>query len=282
MATNKPQEESSLIVQQSNEIIPATFDSPVLTEREASAEFLALMQENLEDVPLKFPRIKIPSGGGSAFEMPGEDEAPLIQLDCIILDQYRVNAYWPEEEDGAAKANQPPSCFAMDAKTGTGEPGGDCARCPMNQWQSSSKGKGKACKNIRRVYILLAGSRLPHLLTLPPTSLEDFNSHMIGLTDKGIPYYGISSKAKLYKKVSAQGKTYSVCSWAKGEKLSPEETKLIREYIKPMKKFMRNVGIDEADYSTGEDSGASAAGVDRAMDAMEGSQGVQQGPPQPF
>ena len=58
--------------------------------------------DELDGFELSFERIKIPAGGTTAFEVPGDDpENPDIEkeLRVIIIDQYPVNAYYKEAYD---------------------------------------------------------------------------------------------------------------------------------------------------------------------------------------
>lgn len=51
-----------------------------------------------------------------------------------------------------------------------------CQLCEMNQYGTDqSGGKGKACKNMRTLYILRSGEAMPIQLSLPPTSLSPFS-----------------------------------------------------------------------------------------------------------
>ena len=52
---------------------------------------------------LPFERAKIPSGGGLAFELPGETEdEPVMSTDLtgVLIHHHPVNAYWKEEYAG--------------------------------------------------------------------------------------------------------------------------------------------------------------------------------------
>ena len=62
------------------------------------AEAIAEEMDGLGTVP--FDRVKIPSGGGLAFELPGEDEddtESATELVGVILYHHPVNAYWKEK-----------------------------------------------------------------------------------------------------------------------------------------------------------------------------------------
>jgi hypothetical protein len=124
---------------------------------------------------LPFERAKIPSGGGLAFELPGETEdEPVMSTDLtgVLIHHHPVNAYWKEEYAGG---NVQPDCSSHDGKQGVERETGeihDCSKCPHNQFGSGKNGSGKACKNIHRCYILQEGNPVPIILALPPTSLK--------------------------------------------------------------------------------------------------------------
>ena len=62
------------------------------------AEAIAEEMDGLGSIP--FERAKIPSGGGLAFELPGETEdEPVMstELTGVILHHHPVNAYWAEQ-----------------------------------------------------------------------------------------------------------------------------------------------------------------------------------------
>ena len=128
------------------------------------------MMEELEGLDLTFDRVKIPSGGGLAFEIPlDDDEVDTVkEIVGVIVDHHRVNAYWPAAFSGQG---QPPACSSVDGKTGVAAPDADlawagrtqaCAECPLNQWGSDEGGGGgKACKNMVRIYIVREGDVFP-------------------------------------------------------------------------------------------------------------------------
>ena len=57
---------------------------------------------------------------------------------------------------------------------GYGEPGGTCVDCVLNQFGSDGNNKGKACKNMRMLYLLRSGEYMPIQIALPPTSLTPY------------------------------------------------------------------------------------------------------------
>lgn len=230
-----------------------SFNLPVLS---SPSEIIAVMKENLEGTAPRFERVKIPSGGGLAFELPGEGDQPEITQEIVgvVLDHYAVNAYWSAKYSGQGN---PPDCSALNAKAGEGNPGGNCATCPMNQWgtavdQYGNPTAGKACKNIHRLYILREGEVFPLLLALPPTSLGNFTHYMARLTSKLRPFYGCVTKVKLQKAQNRNGIVYSQATFTKLVDLSKEEIMAIRQYAEQLRNTMRSVAIEATDYDVAE------------------------------
>lgn len=229
------------------------FDLPVLSDDMAAA-----MAEEMDGLQLSFPRIKIPSGGGLAFEVPGDDpENPDAEKEIVgvIVDHHPVNAYWQDKYSGA---NNPPDCASMDGKIGVDQDGNrkPCNSCPMNEWGTAEDGRGKACKNMHRVYILREGEMLPLLLTLPPTSLKNISDYLgLRIVSKGLRSYGVVSKVSLKKAQNAGGINYSQAVFALAGKLAPDQVKAMAEYSQGIKVLTRllAVGADEYAQTAGGD-----------------------------
>ena len=129
--------------------------------------------DDMDGVTPSFPRVKIPGGGVPQFEMPSDNpEQPVYEqkIQGIIVYNHLSNAYWPEGSE--YDDDVPPLCQSVDGKLGYGTPGGVCAGCACNAFGSVSNGKGKACKNMRTLYLLRSGDLMPMVLNLPPTSLK--------------------------------------------------------------------------------------------------------------
>ena len=112
------------------------------------------LADDMEGLRLSFTRIKIPGGGHLQFEIPSgnpdvPDYAPYLE-GVILYSQ------------------------SFDGKVGYGEPGGTCADCVLNQFGSDGNNKGKACKNMRMLYLLRSGEYMPIQIALPPTSLMPY------------------------------------------------------------------------------------------------------------
>ena len=142
-----------------------------------------------EDPELKIPtyRVKIPSGGGRAFDIITGDEefdTSVTSFRGVVANYHNCNALYLNPEPN----NEPPDCSSPDGIKGLDMLSGeikDCENCPSNQWGSGNgTRRGKACKNMRRLYILVEGSDMPVVMTLPPTSIagwEKYKSAVLGV-----------------------------------------------------------------------------------------------------
>ena len=144
---------------QNNELMTTTgnnFILPQAMETTFTAEELA---EDMDGIQLNFQQVKVPAGGALQYEIPTEDpDNPDYSryLEGVMLYHHPSNAYWP---DGAEyDDNTPPLCQSVDGKIGYGSPGGICASCMNNRFGSDSRGSGKACKNMRVLYLLQNGA----------------------------------------------------------------------------------------------------------------------------
>jgi len=93
-------------------------------------------------------------------------EVPSNTMDVVIIDHIIEHAYYTGQFDPTRP--QPPVCFAfgrvedeMKLHEKSSEPqggeGGACVTCPMLEWGTSDRGRGKACKAIRRLALITEG-----------------------------------------------------------------------------------------------------------------------------
>ena len=156
-------------------------------------ELLAELQDEMDDLDpesgITCLKIKIPSGGGLAYEVQTdeEDDAEYMkQIDGVVIFTHRANGFWPGAYGSGEDQNQPPACASMDGKTAIWTDTGElrsCEGCPYNEYgsgadQTGKQGRGKACKNMRRLYLMMSGDPNLYLLTVPPTSIKDVNRQL--------------------------------------------------------------------------------------------------------
>lgn len=188
------------------------------------------LAEDMEGMRLSFPRVKIPAGGVLQFEMPGDDpDHPeyVDKLTGVLLFHHASNGYWPNAMDDEDKS---PICSSVDGKMGIGDPGGPCASCELNAFGSAEDGKGKACKNMRSLYLLQSGELMPIELKLPPTSLKGFNDFMnAAFLTRGRASFG--SVIEISLKRMNNGNPYSVATFRKLHDFTGEDLAQIKAFV---------------------------------------------------
>lgn len=146
----------------------------------------------------------------------------------MILYNHDTCAYWPEGSE--YDDNVTPLCSSVDGKTGYGAPGGICATCALNQYGSVEKGKGKACKNMRNLYILRSGEHMPMLLSLPPTSLRPYSDFITAaFATRRRPIYSGVVQIGL-KRVDNGSNTYSVATFRLVQRFEGNDLLQIKQY----------------------------------------------------
>jgi len=224
------------------------FTVPALPDKESIAM-------EMDGLPFDFERVKIPSGGGLAFEVPGEDDdSPDMakEISGVIVYHHPANAYWAEKYTGA---NNPPDCSSMDGKFGEGDPGGPCAACQYNQFGSDPEGGGgKACKNMRRIYILREGEIFPLLVTLSPMSLRNFGRYVSRrVLQRGLRTYKVVTNIALKKATSSGGIVYSQATFKMAGVLPEDVAAGMEQYGNFVKNASLEVAIGADDYDITEE-----------------------------
>lgn len=176
-------------------------------------------KENLEGVTPRLPKIQMPTGRGKEFtiDRPGEEKQDLREIVGIILYHSPANAWW-KEAFGQGNASISPDCASHDGiKPSAQYPNLQsdfCASCKHNQFGSKvdpvtgAKTRGKACRNVKRVIVLIKGDPIPLLLTVPPTSLRVIDDFMVKLRKEKRPYYSVGTKITLVTETSNTGIEY--------------------------------------------------------------------------
>ena len=87
------------------------------------------LQEEMAGLNIQFDRIKVPSGGGLAFEVPGENpDEPDLQKEfsAVILYHHPMLSYYKEKYTGGSEA---PDCSSIDGVYGIDKETGERRLC---------------------------------------------------------------------------------------------------------------------------------------------------------
>ena len=201
------------------------------------------MAEELEGLEGGFDRVKIPAGGATMFELPGDDaDEPetVKEFSAVILYHHPVLQYYKEKYTGGSN---PPDCGSFDGVNGEGDPGGVCAKCPLNQF-GSGENNAKACKNRRRIFLLREGEMFPLILSLPTGSMKEFSRYIKRLLSKGRKSNMVVTRFSLRKATNSSGIAYSQAQFSIDRPLTSEEQILINSLTEQVKVYSRRVGFD--------------------------------------
>ena len=116
-------------------------------------------------------------------------------MSAVIIDFVHANTWYDSDFDPDNPA--PPACLSLsvdgeDMAPDAASPlkqNDTCDGCPKNAWGSADKGRGKACGQQYKLAVLAVGPGEDFstcemaTLTLPPTSLKNFNKYVNHLDD---------------------------------------------------------------------------------------------------
>lgn len=244
------------------EVLPPEVAFPLLEDPNS---VLALFDERLasgESLPiLDLPRIRVAGGGAVNFrvETPEGEETP--RKIRGILSAYRTaRVYWKSRNAG----KKPPDCSSKDGFTGVGDPGGKCADCPFARFGSAFKpdgtpSNGQACKDVRQALFLMEGEMLPHLISIPPTSLKAFNQYTLTMISARAHYWGAYTEMTLQAAESDEGMPYAKIIFRLGQRITDEKgLRIFQMFHERMKSVLKPAIVDATAYEVDEGQAAPA------------------------
>lgn len=275
----------------STALMRLTQSKSALTEAE-----ILILQEMQDDngsaYDMQPSRVKIAPGGIGQFLM-GDDTAK--NFTAIVAISQKIRGYWPGSGTGA-----PPLCSSPDGRIGyfadapdprqmedamrsakphpgvvlmahqdaAFPPHFDCAACQMNQWGSEHQrrggvGKGKACKEMRRLLLLIDGWTLPALMSLPPTSIRAWDAYCSAQAAKKSAYFAVRTKFELDSAQSNGGETYNVVRVSMAGPVDAEQLPLVAEIRQQYRALVGGLPVvaDEYDTTVSTDDGAQVESI---------------------
>lgn len=140
-----------------------------------------------------------------------ENKMAVVILDGILENVYYAGKYNPDSPTGPScfafgrsEADMVPHEVAVEAGTSQGGEGNSCATCPMNEWGTAETGRGKACRNTRRLAMVMAGDFDAQGRFQMITDPEHFAS--AGIAYMRLPVTSIKGYAAFVKQLAATTK----------------------------------------------------------------------------
>lgn len=179
-------------------------------------------------------KAKVGAGGVKIFTITnGSKDIVTEKFQGVIVAHHKSNALFVSDDENAENMNTPPICSSVDGITGIVHETGECKNCescPHNVFGTS--GKGKACKNMHRLFILVEGSPIPVTLSLPPTSLELWRNYaLMDVAAAGLDMAEVVTEFSLINEVNAAGQKYSIVNF-----------KLVGKVNEEVKEFCASMG----------------------------------------
>ena len=123
------------------------------------------------------------------------------ELRGVVVHKQQIRGLWNKDDVLICSSLD---CITGDERDDEGKPiitgtdaGGNpifkkrpCSSCPQNEWGSAiddagNRRKGKACKEQRRIFMMVPGYQLPIVVTLPPTSIGVWDDYCSALATAG-------------------------------------------------------------------------------------------------
>lgn len=237
-----------------NALILAGIDMTSLTE-EQKAELAQVMNNELEisrtGMTLRPTRIKINKDSCSFVDPFGRT---LDELKGVVIYKQKTRGLWE-------KGNNMPLCSSIDGITGMSAEKEKrlCANCQFDAWgsgrdENGNPTKGKACKEMRRAFILLNGGFLPVVVTFPPTSLGAYDEYFSARIADGIPDIAAETIFRLVPQKSGAGFSYAQVQCKMGAKVAGADILRYSKLRNDIKAFAESMDVEGDEYMQGNDS----------------------------
>lgn len=257
---------------------------------------LALLNDELKDeavgynTQLVIAKINHPDG---VFTIPSLPSVP--RLEGVILASRRARLFYPHfgneqiTEVVLGLTNNRPFCSsdnytngtlvdiewddvsekspARDVKDQIARGGLECAKCPLNSWESvkllGKDGRGKACGELRRLLFWRPEVTIPILLSVPVSSIRAWDGYCSSLEAVNETHNFVVTDVTLEKR-TAPGRTWSVMNFTKSGNITEDmAAELMTDKMSEngMKKLIRHlidiftgreIGLDEYENGTSE------------------------------
>ena len=216
-----------------------------------AAETILANMGGEEVTPGDLTRIRVPAAGGSQWTIQGIDgqERQAPSLEGVVLHHALRRAYWSDPNP----TGEFPNCVSGDWKTGAGDPGGDCEDCPHNQWGSATKsdgseGRGKACTQMKLLFLLRVGETLPDVVVVSPASLKPVKHYQLKL---GARLCDVVTRLELAPEKNKDGIAYSEIRPVMAGRLDEKTVARVRNCVETLGKVFEASAVTRDDAHNG-------------------------------
>lgn len=157
------------------------------------------------------------------------------KITVVVVESIFCNTFYADTYDPANV--EPPECYAYAQDSDelaphkeASEPQCDnCADCPMNKWGTALKGRGKACKNQRRLAVICEDAEEAfndeaaqlYMLSVSVTSVKAWSGYVQDIYNtRGLPVCGVVTEIEIY---TPEDQTYAELSFSYVRDLEQDE-----------------------------------------------------------
>ena len=246
MATNASSKPKQATLHKPANGVPAPQEFPeyraIAADKETVDNFVKTLIQNLAGETLTvrdLTKVTVPAQGYKVWSLPNPENPTENQypetIEGIIVNVQTPRAWWPKSFEEMGRT--PPECSSLDSISGFGSPDGqpaaphDCMTCVHNQWGTSNRGNGKACREQRLLFMIRAEDLLPIVVQVPVTSIEPWRKFVVNLSlGPQLPYWHAYTRLALTK-IEGDGVPYSVIVPSLAGVLDPELRPKLDHYM---------------------------------------------------
>jgi len=230
-------------------IIPVADTSSYLVSVEE--DIVELIEDNLEGDELTafdLGRVGNPQGKAGAWTIPSASGDDIVkEVQGVIVFHKNKRAYWEGAYTGG-KSDRP-QCSSLDGKTGNGEPGGNCKRCPFAKFgtkidKDGNPQRGQACQLRKHLFLVREGDLFPLFFSLPPSAVKAMKPYLAGLISSRLRYHTVVTKITLEKTSNADGQDFFVPRFEMVGELDDEAKSSIGSYRETIIPWLEEFELD--------------------------------------
>lgn len=201
--------------------------------------------------PFDLGKLTVPPGGGTSWEIDTLEGSVSEKTIDVVIGAVRSGRrqWWRlDMNDPDRDGNSPPECQSMDGITGQGvnsmtdDTVGEhsCQECQWSQWGSARNGSGSDCRQGALLLVFREASRLPDVLNLSVTSLNNLRKYAVKLAGEGLQAHQVITQLGLEQAASKTGIKYSRVTFQYVRAMDPDERALVERTHADLDEYLTN------------------------------------------
>lgn len=169
--------------------LPAHLQSRSKAAVEAANEYITNTGQSGPRISLRGRRFRLRTPDSEEQVLPDGSNLNVVMVGAAPKRGKAKTFYMGEYEPDSSS---PPDCSSADGITPDGwiqDPQNpDCATCPNNVWGTAPHGKGKACRDVKRIYVMppTVLDKDIYQVQVPPASLKHLSQYVRNLAKHGV------------------------------------------------------------------------------------------------